>query len=386
MMLLRGPMFLRRVVFVLAVAFAVQFAQAQNQQLLQKRQKELRDQSEQTTRGIRELSATYKLREVFDVRAQKGGWVLTTNMPPSQRNQPVRLKIEGLDGVNVLTMSQNNKGKSPDAFTFTNTNFSDPRAVQVATHLTFNYGTLIMGRYAQLLDGYHNVTLNQGGNLFEDELGRTARVAGATGRSAVQFSVQIGDSQGTSQTNIQYIAPDFATLRRQHPKEVDQYLRPLLRQLQMESMLAADPMVAWQVFADELKPDPAAVLQVQRLLPVLDLDSFTERDPALQYLQQKGLSIAVAIRHLDRSKLTDQQNMLLDTVMAAYQPQRGADLSKWRNDQDFLLDCLYTEDLAIRTAALEALQKKLERKIEFDVSAEFDTRRAAIEALRSSSN
>ena len=379
-------MFVCRLVFAFAVALAVQSTFAQNQQLLQKRQKELRDQSEQTTRGIRELSGNFKLRDVFDVRAEKTGWVLTSNLSASQRNQPVRLKIDGLEGVNVLTMSASSKGKSPDAFTFTNTNFSDPRAVQIATHLTLNYGTLIMGRYAQLLDGYHNVTLNQGENIFEDELGRTHGNSGGAGRRAVQFSVQIGDSQGTSQTNLQYIAPDFATLRRQHPQEVDQYLRPLLRQLQMESVLAADPMIAWQVFADELKPDPAAVLQVQTLLPILDLDSFQERDPALQYLQQKGLSIAVAVRHLDRTKLTDQQNMLLDTVMAAYQPQRGVDLSKWRTDQDFLLDCLYTDDLAIRSVALEALQTKLGRKINFDASADFETRRSAIEVLRGGSN
>src|ERR1051325_1547331 len=116
MMLSRGPMFVRRIVFVLALAIAARSTFAQNQQLLQKRQKELRDQSDQTTRGIRELAGTFKLRDVFDVRAEKSAWVLTTNMPASQRNQPVRLKIEGLDGVNVLTMSASSKGKSPDAF------------------------------------------------------------------------------------------------------------------------------------------------------------------------------------------------------------------------------------------------------------------------------
>jgi hypothetical protein len=372
-------MHLRRIAFILALASASQSALAQNQPLLQKRQHELRDQSEQTTRGIKELPGIFKLREVFDVHADKAFWVLTSGMPLGERNQPVRLKIEGLAGVNVLTMSASGKNKTPDTFTFTNTNFSDPRAVQIATHLTLNYGTLIMGRYAQLLDGYHNVTLNQG-NIFDDDFGRAA------GRSAVQFSVQIGDSQGTSQTNIQFIAPDFATLRRQHPKEVNEYLRPLLRQLQMESVLAADPLIAWQVFADDLKPDPAALKEVQVLLPSLDADSFQERDKALQYLQRKGLPVAIAISHLDRSKLSDQQNMLLDTAMSAYQPQRGAELGKWRTDSDFLLDCLYTDDLAIRTAALEALQKKLGKKINFDVTADFDTRRAAIDALRGGAN
>ena len=165
-MLLRGPMHLRRISFAFALLFAFQCAFGQNQALLQKRQRELRDQSEQTTRGIRELPGTFKLRDVLDVRADKKTWKLTTNMPRQERT-PVRLKIDGLEGVNVLTMNLPEKTRTPDTFTFTNTNFSDPRAVQVATHLTLNYGgTLIIGRYAQLIDGYHNVTLNQG-SVFE---------------------------------------------------------------------------------------------------------------------------------------------------------------------------------------------------------------------------
>ena len=372
----------RRISFFLALALALPSAHAQNQALLQKRQQEQREQSEQTTRAIREIPGAYKLREVFVVRANnKNAWVLTTNMPPT-RNQPVRLKIEGLEGTNVLSITASGKSKTPDSFNFTNTSFSDPRAVQIGTSLTLNYGTLSMGRYAVLIDGYHNVTLNQG-NIFDDDF---RGFQGGRDRTGVQFSAQIGDSQGTSQTNIQYIAPDFATLRRQHPKEIDQYLRPLLRQLQMESVLAADPMVAWQVFADDLKPDPATLTIVQALLPALDSDSFQDRDRALQSLQQKGLPVAVAITHLDRSKLSDQQNMLLDTAMAAFQPQRGTDLSKWRNDTDFLLDCLYTEDLAIRTAALDALQKKLGKTVKFDVTADFSARSAAVDAMRSGDN
>ncbi|HEV8605277.1 MAG TPA: hypothetical protein VGQ99_07930 [Tepidisphaeraceae bacterium] len=371
-------MLLRRVSFAFVLLVAFQFAHAQNQPgLLQKRQKELRDQSEQTTRGIQELPGTYKLRDVLQVRAVNGVWALSSSLPATQRNQPVRLKVDGLEGVNVLTISGVGKNKRPDEFTFTNTNFSDPRAMQVAIHLTLKYGMLNMGRYAQLLDGYHNVTLNQG-NIFEDDFGRQAG-----GRTAVQFSVQIGDSQGTSQTNIQYIAPDFASLRRQHPKEIDQYLRPVLRQLQMESVLAADPMIAWQVFADDLKPDQQTLKDLQAILPALDSDSFQDRDGALQTLQQKGLPVAVAISHLDRSKLSDQQNMMLDTAMAAFQPQRNSDLSRLRSDLDFLLDCLYTEDLAIRAAAHEALQKKLGRVVKFDLEADFATRSAAIDAMRS---
>jgi len=122
----------RRISFFLALALALPSAHAQNQALLQKRQREQREQSEQTIRAIREIPGAYKLREVFEVRANnKNAWVLTTNMP-STRNQPVRLKIEGLEGSNVLSISGSGNSKTPDIFTFTNTSFSDPRAVQIA--------------------------------------------------------------------------------------------------------------------------------------------------------------------------------------------------------------------------------------------------------------
>jgi len=39
--------------------------------------------------------------------------------------------------------------------------------------------------------------------------------------------------------------------------------------------------------------------------------------------------------------------------------------------------------LAIRTAALDALQKKLGRVVKFDVTGDFATRSAAVDAMRS---
>jgi len=126
----------------------------------------------------------------------------------------------------------------------------------------------------------------------------------------VQFSVQIGDSQGTSQTNIQYIAPISQPSAVSTRRESISIFGPCCRQLQMESVSRGRSDGGWQVFADDLKPDPATLTIVQgfasrarfRLIP-------GPATRALQSLQQKGLPIAVAITHLDRSKLSDQQNM-----------------------------------------------------------------------------
>lgn len=367
---------LRFVSFLIGFALLLPVALAEDAPpTLKKRQKELCEQYTQSTIGLRELSGSYKLRDVLRISEVGNNWVLTTAIRPTRPTQPARLSIEGLEGISVLTLSDSIKDNIPESFTFTHTHFNDSRAVQVSSHATLSYGTLSLGRYAQLIDGYHHVTFRQG-DIYDDDAS-----AAAAGRGGVKFTVQVGDSNGTSQTNISYVAADFKTLRREHPREIDLYLRPLLRQFQIESLLAADPMIAWQVFADDLKPNESTLREVRQLLPALDSESFQDRERALADLQRKGMPAAVAISHIDRRKLSDQQNIMLDAAVAPFQPQRRANLSGLRDDTDFLLDCLYTDDAAIRAAALEALRKKLD-DVKVDINADLAARSAAIDAIR----
>src|SRR5688572_26703632 len=192
----------------------------QESSLLKKRQKELREQTQQTTVGLRELPGVHKIGDVFRISCIDDAWVLSTTMRPSRPTQPARLTVAGLEGHSVLTLSDVIRENVPESFTFTHTSFTDSRAVQVSSHVTLSYGTLSLGRYAQLMDGYHNVTLSQG-NIYDDEPGGSSVPARQRG---VKFTVQVGNSQGASQTNITYVAGDFKTLRREHPKEVDYYL------------------------------------------------------------------------------------------------------------------------------------------------------------------
>jgi hypothetical protein len=156
----------------------------------------------------------------------------------------------------------------------------------------------------------------------------------------------------------------------------------MLRQMRLEAVLASDEATAWQAFAGEMKPDPAMTSRLKELLPILDEDSFQRRDLALRSLRKKGLPMALAILHLDRTGLSDQQNSLLETALAPFQPQRAVDAEKLKSDADFLMDCLYLDDPTIREAAMEGLRRKLGTAIEFDLSADFDARCAAIDALR----
>jgi hypothetical protein len=108
-----------------------------------------------------------------------------------------------------------------------------------------------------------------------------------------------------------------------------------------------------------------------------------QREKALVELQKRGLPVAVAISHLDRRTLSDQQNVMLDAVMAPFRP-RGEDLSRLKIDRNFLLDCLYSDDLAIRVAARDCLGDQLREG--FDVNADLEARTAAIDAIRAGSN
>jgi hypothetical protein len=125
------------------------------------------------------------------------------------------------------------------------------------------------------------------------------------------------------------------------------------------------------------------VAKVRELLPTLDSDRFQEREAGVGRLQALGVPMMLAVRHMDRSKLSDQQNTLLDTAIAPFRPQSDAEAEKLRGSVEFLLDCLYCDEEPIRRLALERLRATMDRDIEFDAAAEFSARCAAIDRIRS---
>src|SRR5205809_6049858 len=104
MMWPRGAMSVRRLAFIFAVSLALGAARAAEgpSAELQKRQRTLYEQSSQTMKGMRELPGVFKLRDIFQLRLVNNNWVLTTTMSANARQMPVRVKIEGLSGINVL--------------------------------------------------------------------------------------------------------------------------------------------------------------------------------------------------------------------------------------------------------------------------------------------
>lgn len=177
-------------------------------------------------------------------------------------------------------------------------------------------------------------------------------------------------------------AADFQTLLREHPAEVEEHVRPLLRAVGQEAAFAPDDLVAWQVFADRWKPDPAVLKKVQALLPDLDHADFRTRDKAVRELEALGRPGAVALMALDRSGFSPERNLLIDRALAPFTPLKPEEAGRLRSDPGFLLDCLHSADAEVRAAALESLRKRAGSEVKFDVDAPAPDRATAVAALR----
>ena len=182
--------------------------------------------------------------------------------------------------------------------------------------------------------------------------------------------------------NIDLQASDFFSLVHGHPDECDAYVRPLLRDLGQEGIFAPDPLVAWQVFAETWKPDPAIARQIQGLLPGLDVDDFHLRAQASRELEKLGREGAAVLIHLDRTHLTPEQNARVDLALAPYAQLSTKQAAHLRSDPAFLLDCLYSDDATLKTVAMARLRQVSDPALQFDLTADVPARNAAIATLR----
>jgi hypothetical protein len=217
--------------------------------------------------------------------------------------------------------------------------------------------------------GYINVTFLQ-------------QCPASTGDTMVQLTVNEAEREDVAAVTLEFQAADFFTLIHTHQHECDRYLRPLIHDLGQEGVFSPDALVAWQVFAELWKPDPAATRAVQRLLPALDQQDFRGRLRASRELEKLGRDGAAVLIHLNRDKLTPEQNVRIDLTLAPYAQLRAHEAVRLRSDPAFLLDCLYSNDAALRKLALNRLRQVAEFPIQFDLDAAPLLRATAIQLLR----
>jgi hypothetical protein len=182
--------------------------------------------------------------------------------------------------------------------------------------------------------------------------------------------------------NLTLQVTDFHTLLRQHPREVEEHVRPLLRAVGQESVFAPDEVVAWQVFSGRWKPDSKVVEKVRSILPSLDHADYRVRERAVRDLMALGKPGAAAMMSLDHTGFSAERNLLIDRALVPFAQLKPKEAERLRSDTRFLLDCLYSDDADVRAAALEALKKTAGADVAFDVKASAPDRAAAVSVLQ----
>jgi hypothetical protein len=202
--------------------------------------------------------------------------------------------------------------------------------------------------------------------------------------SAVTLYVQITDpTTGASNQNQKLSAPTFTELRRRHPGAVNRFLRPMIRKFgQEQAVFGSDERAQWQVLSADYQPDNATAAKVNAILKKFESENYQEREGALDELKKLGQPAAIVLARMDRSRLSPEQQSGVDTFLSPFLPLQPADVQRLRGNADFLLDCLYSDDAALRRLALARLESVIGRKPDFDSAAPADARITAIERLR----
>jgi len=292
-----------------------------------------------------------------------------------------RIQIKQLPGFTVLNVQGRPEKGPPHGiagyFQMIHDSFNTPGTISVRTSIFARPDYLQIAQDTQMLGSDRTVSLIQTPKLLGGFEGDGA------GDGIRFFVQQINNISGAVTVDIKLAATNFAELRRLYPKEIADYLQPIFRDLGQEAgVFAADPKIAWQVFADKWEGDPQVEAKVKELIAQADSDNFQDREAALEALQALGQPAALVLVRTDRSKLSAEQNSRIDTFLAPYQPLTKDEAARLRVNPDFLLSCLYNDDARIRTHALAELEQIFDRKIPFDVKLEGDPRYAAVSTLR----
>lgn len=314
-----------------------------------------------------------KIEDLVSVKMEDGKLVISSplingDMVGKMKNRQMRADVEGFEG--FCTVMVQNIGAGGHYFTFANTNYPDLSGV-------CNYNITVQPNYLQVSKNLNSRKKNININLIQTK-GRE-RFGQPDG---VQLNVYAGDRTGRQNVAVNLSETDFVTLRRKHPREVNEHLRPLLRELKLENLFVVDTTTAWQVFADEWKRDDVLAAKVREQLVKLDSDSYKERESATASLMQLGPQGALVMFHMSREGLSNEQNSRLDSVVASFSFLPPAEATRMRTDIDFLLDCLYCEDQAVRAVAVKYLERTTRRTLTFDITADYEARSAAVETLR----
>ena len=332
---------------------------------------------ENFTQHLRALPQ-HRMQDVMQIRPQGKYLVLRSPLTvmPAEQQQQMRVAIDGMRGVGMVSV---NRGDHPDecgepvGFSLSFSDFPAPRQM---VNVTVSVSP--PARQLQL-----SKTMQTSGGPMYQVIFTQQRAQTSGGSGFVQLIIVQTRAAGAAPDQINLEGAYFFSFIREHPIEVEQHLRPLFREFGQEAVFAPDAMTAWQVFSNLWQPDPAVAKQVQALLPALNAEDYHTRNAAQGRLQQLGREGAAVMIHLDRSRLTPEQNARIDRALVPFAQLPAREAARLRCDPAFLLDCLYSDNLALREASLIQLRRTIRPDLPFDVNAPAEAREAAVQTLRS---
>jgi hypothetical protein len=202
----------------------------------------------------------------------------------------------------------------------------------------------------------------------------------------VKLFISVNDLTSNEKTvNLKLLANDIADLRRKYPRETATYFQPMLAALSQDDIVfAVDHRTAWQVLSASLPIDHAIEEKVTTLVKQLDADEYAARESAGESLEKLGEPAALVVMRMTRAGLSSEQNSRLDAFLAPYKPLKDEDAKKYAKDVTFLLDCLYTDDPAVRRIALHQIEELTGRPSDLKIDASPTQWKAMVRQLRKS--
>ena len=350
---------------LLLVATAVRADQVSEFEISRQQQ---RQSCENLARSL-PLVPARSIQDVLRLRLSNRNLVLDTPVKNSN-GEFEQVHFDEVTGTKLIAVQRGAESGTLEAFHLNITDYATPKRITNLVVALTSSGLNISQSTQYAHGAYHSVTLL-------DQRQPDPASGGVT-----RLVINDAHSTGTAPTQRTYDSADFFTFLHEHPRESDEFVRPLMHELGQDALFGPDPLVVWQVFADLWKPEGLAMRQVMHLLPRLDDANYKVRDKALAELEQLGRDGAAVMTHLDRISLTPEQNARIDRALVPYAQLPPKEAARLRSDASFLLDCLYCEDAGLRQVALARLRQISRGPIQFDVNADAAARGSAIPRLR----
>jgi hypothetical protein len=317
----------------------------------------------QNVPGIGEKTAS----DVISFRFDHERLIADSSLPHDFANHLVQMR--GLQGQAMIRFTPSRLDEG-GFLVFEYYDFSKPQSVDIHDQVLSSPLALQVVQDTELPDSTQTVSLIQS-YLPSDSDGVTMRVQ------------SLSEIDGHIITNLVFSAPTLSTLRREHPSEVERYVRPIFASLgQDDGIFGVDEKLAWQVVSDTWQPSADLARQVNQILAGLNDDSYPNREAASKALRKMGQPAALYLMSIDRTKLTGEQSSRVDQFLHAYRPLGDDQVQVLRTDTSFLLDAMSTSDDALRAAVLQHLRKAVDRPIDFDLTLGATDRATAIAKLR----